>query len=170
MGWGPRRTLQASDPPPPSTPPPPSPRDTPTDPPSAIDVKLAAAQAARAGLWVATRDQAMAHSVVNRARDLYCGILAGCPFTRIRERGDVGPVDLGPGWLGAPDPTRDRASFVADVTDDLFFRGQGFAYVTAYDTDGFPLAVEWMPWADTFYDAQRGWFRWFRRDPITWMV
>lgn len=115
-------------------------------------VRLAEAAAARAEHLVVTRADAMRDSVVNRARDLVCGTLAGLPFTRVRDRAGV-VEDLGAGWLTRPDPLRTRASFVSWVTDDLFFHGCAVAWVTARDADGFPVALAWMPWSEVRFPA-----------------
>jgi len=167
-GWTPRLAVydRAPDGPTPT----PMPAAVPPPPLTPIEAKLAAARAARMGVVVATPDQALGHSVVNRARDLLCGILSDCPFTRVRERGDNGPEDLGPGWLSRPDPTRTRAGFVAAVSHDLFFHGWALVHVTARDTDGFPLAVEHMPWVDAFPLTDVDVIRWFRRDLLTGAV
>jgi hypothetical protein len=134
--------------------------------PSPVEIKIAADREARengAVMWV-TRDEAMCDSVVNRSRDLICGTFARLPFTRKRTYGPDVDRDLGPGWLNKPDPDHTRGYFVAGVTDDLFFRGYAYAWKTAYDGDGFPMAAKWLPfeqltpWPDgegvTFYDAQ----------------
>lgn len=124
-----------------------------------IEAKLAAAQAARTWVTVATREQAMAHSVVNRSRDLVCSTLGGLAFTRTR-RWDGRTETLDPGWLAQPDPTRTRGAFIADVTDDLFFWGEARCQVTARDAEGRPSALVHMPLVET------------RENPdgsITWM-
>jgi hypothetical protein len=134
-----------------------------------ISPRLASAAADRANMLVATRTQAMQLSVVNRARDLICGVIAGLPFRRVRTRNGV-DEDLGPGWLGRPDPTHTRGWFVAQVTDDLFFHEVAFARVTARDTEDFPLALQWMPRAEVMPNVDgSGNVTWLRTDhPGEW--
>lgn len=127
------------------------------DPHDAVKAALAAQVAARDWQAVATRDQAMRNSVVNRARDIVCGTLGCLPFTRIRG-GEV----LGPGWLSRPDPFHSRAWFVSWVTDDLFFRGGAFARVTVRDSDGQVVALEWMPWVEVLPDDAGEGVTWYR--------
>lgn len=127
-----------------------------------LSAQLAAAQEARVGVVVATREQAMGHSVVNRARDLICGTLAGLPFTRTRTLSGV-TEDLGPGWLDRPDPTITRGELVAAVTDDLFFHGRAWLRVTVRDAAGFPAAVQHVPYVASFPTADGG-LRWLRTD------
>lgn len=109
--------------------------------------RLAAARAARVVPAVTTRDAAMRDSVVNRARDITCGVLSCLPFTVTRDRaGVVEPIP--PGWLDRPDPLHSHAWFVANVTDDLFFHGWAAARITVEDEiTGRALALQWMPWS-----------------------
>ena len=123
-----------------------------TDP---INVKLAAAQAARDDWVVVTREQAMANSVVNRARDVTCGVVGSLPFTRKRQIGAAPVEDLGAGWLHRPDPDHTSAWFVSWITDDLFFYGYAYARVTSHDYDGQPNALQWMPFLQVVPNPSR---------------
>lgn len=106
-----------------------------------------------------TRSDAMSLSVVNRARDLICGVLSTLPFTRYRDR--AGRVeDLGPGWLERPDPTRTRGAWTASVVDDLFFHGYALARVTARYADTTPAALQHVPWSETRLDRDAGDWVW----------
>ena len=115
------------------------------DPNAGINQLLAAAQDARTGTIVATRNQALANSVVNRSRDIVCGVVGSLPITRKRVIGDAPAEDLGAGWLHRPDPGHTGAWFMAWVTDDLFFYGYAYARVTSRDFQGQPSALQWMP-------------------------
>jgi len=131
-----------------------------TDPPSNLDLLLARATAARASMTVTTREQAMRLSVVNRGRDITCGVLSTMAFTRTGRDG----TDLGPGWLSAPDPNHTVGWIVSKLVDDLFF--QGFAYwrVTVRDAGDYrPVAVEWMPYTETFAVPDGTGLVWWRR-------
>lgn len=119
-------------------------------PPTPVQVELALLAAQRAAGVPLSRNQAMRLSVVNRARDLVCGVLAMCPFDRRRTRGADVEASLGPGWLDRPDPDHTRGWFVASITDDLFFHGDALARVTVRDpVDDRPVALQWLPWADS---------------------
>lgn len=112
----------------------------------AVTDRLTAARAARVVPAVTTRDAAIRNSVVNRARDVVCGVLSCLPFTVTRDRGGVVET-LPPGWLDRPDPLHSHAWFVANVTDDLFFHGWAAARITVEDdVTGRALALQWMPW------------------------
>jgi hypothetical protein len=116
-----------------------------------VEAKLAAARAARANLYVATRAQALQLSVVARARDITCGVLASLVLVRERATAttDTGRVtqwtELGPDWLARPDPNHTLAWFVSWITDDLFFRSYAYARITVRDSDNQPRAMQWMP-------------------------
>jgi phage portal protein BeeE len=135
--WGRRRHLTASDLPP-----------DPTPPASPLDVQLARLQAEREAGIVTTRGQAMELSVVMRARDVVCGVLAQLPFTRTSPAGD----DLGPGWLDRPDPNHTRGWLVANTVDDLLFHGYAYWWITVTDQYNRPLAVEWAPYSQCVID------------------
>jgi hypothetical protein len=127
-----------------------------------VSPRIAAAAADRERIVVTTRAQAMENSVVNRSRDLICGVMAGLPLNRIRTRGGV-DEDLGPGWLTSPDPTHTRGWFVAQITDDLFFHEVAFARITARDPDGnLPVALEWMPFDQINPAIGRDALEWWR--------
>lgn len=134
-----------------------------------VSARIAAAAADRERLVVTTRAQAMQNSVVNRARDLICGTLAGLPLNRIRTRGGV-EEPLGPGWLERPDPTHTGGWFIAHVTDDLFFHEVAFARVTARDPDGnHPVALEWMPFDEVQPSPTEEVLLWWRPErPGVW--
>jgi len=127
------------------------------DPHDPLRSALAKVVEARSGQVVATRDQAMRNSVVNRARDIVCGTLGCLPFTRER-----GGENLGPGWLARPDPFHSRPWFVSWITDDLFFRGVAFARVTVRDSDGQVQALEWMPWTEVLAHQDDDAVTWWR--------
>ena len=98
-----------------------------------------------------TREMALQLSVVNRGRDLICGVLADMPFYRTSTFGlspGSPPRDMGPGWLEYPDPTRTRQSWTAAVVDDLLFHGWAACHVTARDPQGFPSALVHLPWVE----------------------
>ena len=98
-----------------------------------------------------TREIALQLSVVNRGRDLICGVLGDMPFYRTSAFGlppGSEPRDLGPGWLEYPDPTRTRQSWTAAVVDDLLFYGWAACHVTARDPQGFPAALVHVPWVE----------------------
>jgi len=98
-----------------------------------------------------TREAALNLSVINRGRDLICGVLGDMPFTRSTTFGlsdGAEPRELGPGWLEHPDPTRTRQSWTADVVDDLIFHGWAACHVTARDPQGFPTALVHIPWVE----------------------
>lgn len=125
------------------------------EPTPVLEARVAALVAARAdggafpNRGKLTRDEAMSLSVVNRSRDLIVGVLSRLPFQRWsdfgRPTGDYARVATG--WLDRPDPTRTRAAFVADVSDDLFFYGWAACRVTSRDASGgAPNALEWLPW------------------------
>lgn len=127
-----------------------------TPPAGPLETRLAALVAARAdvAVWTppapVTRTQAMSLSVIQRSRDLMCGVLSRMPFRRYSDHG-LDPTGDEPrlvaaGWLDRPDPTRTRGSFVADITDDLFFYGWGAARITSRSADGFPNALERLEW------------------------
>lgn len=130
-----------------------------------VGVAIAARAALRAGLGVdpaaqlLTRAEALSLSVVNRARDLVCGVLSTLPLVRVRDRAGV-VEDLGAGWLDRPDPTRTRGAFVADLVDDLFFHGQALARVTARYVDGWPAALQYVPWVEVTQDPDAGDWVW----------
>lgn len=111
----------------------------------AIERALERARAVRSALLVGSREQAMSNSVVNRSRDIVCGVLGAMPFTRTQTVGEK-VNDLGAGWLRRPDPSHNRSWFVSWVTDDLFFYGAAYSRVTVRDADDHPLALEWMPY------------------------
>jgi hypothetical protein len=134
-----------------------------------VAAQLAMAQAARAVPLVATRGQAMANSVVNRARDIVCGVLASLPIQVTRDRAGV-TEELDPGWLSRPDPLHSRGWFVSWVTDDLFFHGHAAARITVEDPAQRAVALQWMPWDQleanldgTVLTWRRGWYP----DPFT---
>lgn len=138
--------------------------------PDALTIAISRATEARMGAGIdpgtirLTRDQAMSLSVVGRARDLICGVLSTLPFTRIRERADR-VEDLGPGWLERPDPTRTHGAFIADLVDDLFFYRHAVCRITARfagtdDTDGFPAALQHVPWSELTLDLGEGEWVW----------
>ena len=124
----------------------------------------------RAGRRVSTRDQAIRLSVVNRARDIVCGVLSTLPLTRLRGdlRDPESLEDLGPGWLERPDPDHTRGWFVAGVTDDLFFHQHAYARVTAWDADLRPVALQWMPYREVIRDEDALGVTWFPTD--RWLV
>jgi len=95
-----------------------------------------------------TREAALNLSVVNRGRDLMCGVLGDMPFERTSTFGGGAPRDVGAGWLEHPDPTRTRQSWTADVVDDLIFYGWAACHVTARDPQGFPTALVHLPWVE----------------------
>lgn len=135
-----------------------------------VNLLASSAAAGRSDLIVATRTQALENSVVNRARDLICGTLAGLPFRRVRTRAGADD-ELGPGWLDRPDPTHTRGWFVAQVTDDLFFHEVAFARVTARDAENYPIALEWMPRVEVMPDPDgSGSVTWLRttRPGVWW--
>jgi hypothetical protein len=141
----------------------------PPPPGDGIAAKLAEAQIARAVPTVTTREQAIRNSVVNRARDIVCGVLASLPFTVTRDRAGV-LEELPPGWLNRPDPDHSRAWFVSWVTDDLFFQGCAAARITVEDVDGRAVALQWMPWTqlEPTPDGRRlVWRRGWYPDPWT---
>jgi hypothetical protein len=137
-----------------------------TDPPAgnerlgAVIAAEVAARTAAAELWptvVVSRERALELSVVNRARDLVCGVLSLLPFTRstvhgVPMGGDPRPLPVG--WLERPDPTRTRGAFVAALVDDLFFEGWAAARITSRDADGTPNALKHYPWRQL--DPPRG--------------
>jgi phage portal protein BeeE len=126
-------------------------------PPTPLQAALARKQAERA--WsVSTREEAMRNSVVNRARDLTCGVLSSLPFERLRNGQ---PID--PGWLTRPDPDHTRGWFVSEVTDDLFFRGEAWVRITARDASGYPIAVQAMPWVQV-----TPWWSGFELERVDW--
>lgn len=134
-----------------------------------VATKLAAAQAARVAPAVTTRTRAMENSVVNRARDIVCGVLSACPFQVVRDRAGV-VEELDPGWLMRPDPAHSRAWFVSWVTDDLFFHGKAAARITVEDADARAVALQWMPWdqLEPTPDGERlTWRRGWYPDPFT---
>jgi phage portal protein BeeE len=143
-----RRTLAATDVAPDPTPP--------TDP---LSQQIAALQAARSAQLVTSRAQAIELSVVMRARDVVCGVLAQCPYKRTDRNG----TDLGPGWLDRPDPNHTRGWWTAQLVDDLFFHGFAFAWITVVDQYGRPLAVEWMPYTQVIFDPDGLGVTYYRR-------
>ena len=136
----------------------------------AATIAIARATEARMGLGIdpgtirLSRSDALSLSVVGRARDLICGVLSTLPFTRIRERADR-VEDLGQGWLERPDPTRTHGAFLADLVDDLFFYRHAVCRVTARfagtdESDGFPAALQYIPWAELTLDLAEGEWVW----------
>jgi hypothetical protein len=113
-----------------------------------------------------TRAEAMSLSVVNRARDLVVGVLSTLPFDRERTR--AGRTErLGPGWLARPDPTRTPGAWIADIVDDLFFHANALGRVTARyagtaagDLDGYPAALQYVPWLEVTHDDDAGEWTW----------
>jgi Phage portal protein len=130
-----------------------------TPPAGPLDVQLAALVDARAGAFVTSRYEALQLSVVMRARDVVCGVLAQLPFVRTRSDG----VDIGAGWLERPDPNHTRGWFVSGVVDDLFFHGLAYCWVTVVDRDGRPLALEWMPYTTVVLDPDGYGLTYYRR-------
>jgi Phage portal protein len=131
-----------------------------TPPPAGpLETQLAALADARSGAWVTTRSDALQLSVVMRARDVVCGVLAQLPFVRTRSDG----VDVGAGWLERPDPNHTRGWFVSGVVDDLFFHGVAYCWVTVVDRDGRPLALEWMPYTTVVLDPDGFGLTYYRR-------
>lgn len=143
--WGRRRTVTAETPPPADRGP--------------LEDQLAGLVDARTAALVTSRSQAMQLSVVNRGRDIVCGIIAQLPFKRTDRNG----VDLGAGWLTRPDPQHTRGWWVASVVDDLFFHGVAFAWITVTDQYGRPLALEWMPRAQVVVDPDGTGVTYYRR-------
>jgi len=140
---------------------------TPPAPGSGIAAQLEAARAARVAPLVQTREQAIRNSVVNRSRDIVCGVLSSLPITVIRDRvGAAAEVD--PGWLAAPDSEHSRGWFVSWVTDDLFFFGKAAARVTVRDETDRPVAVQWMPFEQLEAETDGGliWRRGWYPDPF----
>lgn len=138
-------------------------------PGEAVSAAIAAAQAARVAAVVTTREQALTNSVVNRARDIVCGVLSCLPFTVTRDRAGV-VEPLAAGWLDRPDPLHSHAWFVSWVTDDLFFHGRAAARITVDDGTGRALALQWMPWAQLapHPDGEHlTWMRGWYPDPFT---
>lgn len=132
----------------------------PPDPPSTpLDDQLAALVAARTTALVTSRAQAMQLSVVMRGRDMVCGVMSQLPFKRTDRAGR----DLGAGWLDRPDPNHTRGWFVAQLVDDLFFHGIGFAWITVTDQYGRPLALEWMPRTQVVVDPDGTGVTYYRR-------
>ena len=114
---------------------------------------IAEAVAARDGLvdtlptTPIARELALNLSIINRGRDLICGVLGDMPFERTSTFG--GEVrDLGAGWLEHPDPTRTRQAWTADVVDDLIFYGWAACLITARDPQGYPTALVHLPWVE----------------------
>jgi phage portal protein BeeE len=142
-----RRRLAAESPPPATTPP---------DP---LSVKIAALEAQRNESLVTSRAGALDLSVVMRARDVVCGVLAQLPYTRTDRNG----ADLGPGWLERPDPNHSRGWWTAQLVDDLFFHGYAYAWITVTDQYGRPLAVEWMPYSQTVIEPDGSGVTYYRR-------
>lgn len=122
-----------------------------------LDKALAAATAGRSatGLWrppgPMTRADAMQLSVVNRARDLLCGVVGRAELVRWSTWGQPEgsePRRLPAGWLDRPDPTRTRTAWTSAVLDDLFFHGFAACRVTVRGADGYPLALEHVRWVE----------------------
>lgn len=114
----------------------------------AIDERLAGGMFATP--TTVTREQALTLSVVNRARDLFCGVASLLPLHRYTTWGMPAgsePRDLGPGWLERPDPTRTRGAWTSAVVDDLFFYGWAVCRVTSRDSDSRPNALVHVPWS-----------------------
>jgi hypothetical protein len=143
-----RRRIRASDLP--------APDPAPTDP---LSTQIAQLQAARADTLVTSRSQALELSVVMRARDVLCGVLAQLPYARTARDG----TDLGPGWLDRPDPNHSRGWWTAQVVDDLFFHAYAFCWITVVDQYGRPLAVEWMPYTQVVIDPDGTGITYYRR-------
>lgn len=141
----------------------------PPDPGAGIAAKLAEAQIARAVPTVTTRAAAIQNSVVNRSRDMVCGVLSCLPFTVTRDRAGT-LEELPAGWLDRPDPDHSRAWFVSWVSDDLFFYGAAAARITVDDPNGRAAALQWMPWTqlEPTTDGRRlVWRRGWYPDPWT---
>jgi hypothetical protein len=126
-----------------------------TAPAGPLAAQLAAARDARVtGLTppaVIARRDAMQLSVINRARDLIVGTLAGATFTRATTWGlpaGAEPRPVPAGWLEQPDPLRTRAAWTAAVVDDLFFHGWAACRVTVRDANGYPAALEHLWWRE----------------------
>jgi hypothetical protein len=121
------------------------------EPSARIGAQIADAIATREGMIDSLphtpipRELALNLSVVNRGRDLICGVLGDMPFVRTSTFGGE-TRELGAGWLEHPDPTRTRQAWTADVVDDLIFYGWAACLVTSRDPQGFPTALVHLPW------------------------
>ena len=93
----------------------------------------------------------MALPAVSRARDVLAGSVSQVPlraylFDRVTHQLTDHPTP--PSWLERPDPDRTRNAFMADVLDDLIFHRCSLARITARDATGYPLAFQWVPFAE----------------------
>jgi phage portal protein BeeE len=128
----------------------------PTDP---LSTQLQALIDARSAALVQSRDQALQLSVVMRARDVLCGVLAQLPYKATNQRGE----DVTPAWLDRPDPNHTRGWWTAKIAEDLFFHRFAFAWITLPDQYGRPLAVEWMPYTSVSINPDGSGVTYYRR-------
>jgi HK97 family phage portal protein len=87
---------------------------------------------------------------VGRALQLYSGLCKQMPMDAYRGRDPIPRPRL----LARPDPFRARSWFVHVCIEDYLLNGNAIALVTARGSDGWPLAVVWLPatWVYIMWD------------------
>lgn len=90
-------------------------------------------------VWDAT--SALRVPSVARATQLYTGLIKQCALDAYRG---VEPLAR-PRLLDSPDPEQSRSWFVGVQVEDYLWHGNALALVTARSSEGWPLAVAWIP-------------------------
>lgn len=96
---------------------------------------------------------AMTVPAVGRAIGVIAGMAKQCPLDAFRG---MTPLPR-PRLLDRPDPDHARSWFVQVAWEDYLLNGNALAYVTSFNSEGWPATVSWVPaaWTDIGMDPQR---------------
>ena len=106
------------------------------------------------------RERALAIPSIRRSRDLLVGQIASLPLEQYTMQWDgeeMQPVTMPPEpWMAQPDPNVTLQFILANTADDLIFYGSAYWWITARNSQGFPVSFTWLPAADIQIRDQSG--------------